>query len=278
MSHNQIRIIDFTLFGEFTHNDVIEALDGWAKKYCFQLEITDTKKLHFQGKFSLIKKRRFPMIKKKFKELPKGTPLHCMRLSPSHVTVMDYVTKQDTRVEGPWADTDPEPPYIPRQIREIKSLRPFQQNIIDNVDIWDTRHINLVYCPKGNKGKTILVGYLRAHGLARALPPVNDSKDFLRMVYCLPTSRCYIVDMPRAMKKDKLAQFFSAIETVKDGYAYDDRYTFKEKNFDCPNIWIFTNTLPNTHYLSSDRWKYWGINRKYELCPIHQNEPDEPEG
>lgn len=76
------------------------------------------------------------------------------------------------------------------------------------------------------------------------------------------------MDMPRAMKKDKLGGMYSAIETIKDGYAWDDRYQFKEKAFDSPNIWIFTNTAPDMDLLSRDRWKIWGVTTDtYELFP-----------
>jgi hypothetical protein len=73
--------------------------------------------------------------------------------------------------------------------------------------------------------------------------------------------------MPRALKKDKLGGFYSAIESVKDGYAYDDRYTFTEKIFDCPNIWVTSNSLPEFNLLSKDRWRIWEVNQDKELVP-----------
>ena len=157
---------------------------------------------------------------------------------------------------------------FPSHDREEKQLRPFQKTIIDSADNWDTRNINLVYCPEGNKGKSILVGYCRAYKIGRALPPVNDFKDMMRMVCDMPTAKMYLVDMPRSLNKDRLYQFYSGIETIKDGYAYDDRYKFKEKFFDCPNIWIFSNILPDMSMLSKDRWKLWSIDDEYKLNAI----------
>jgi hypothetical protein len=63
-------------------------------------------------------------------------------------------------------------------------------------------------------------------------------------------------------------QFYSAVETIKDGYAYDDRYSFKEKVFDCPNIWIFCNVLPDLNLLSMDRWKIWDIDDAFNLAKL----------
>src|SRR5690606_24730073 len=65
--------------------------------------------------------------------------------------------------------------------------------------------------------------------------------------------------IPKAIKKDQLCQFYAGIEEVKNGYAFDDRYKFREKWFDCPSIWIFTNKLPNLAMLSADRWKIWRV-------------------
>lgn len=256
---NPCSVYDFRYSqNKLTELDIKSFLSGIAKKFVFQLEKGDSGYLHYQGRMSLIKKRR------KFEALALFGDNKPEYFEPSVSSTRGsafYQTKLDTKVKGPWMDTDEEI-YIPRQIREMGTLRPFQQHIVDNHDTWDTRSINLIYCKRGNVGKSLLVGYCRAHKIGRALPPVNDYKDLLRMVCDLPTSKMYLFDMPRSMNKDRLYQFFSAVETIKDGYAYDDRYHFKEKVFDCPNIWIFTNTLPDIRMLSEDRWKIWTVDHK----------------
>lgn len=255
---------DFTLKAdEIKSQELIDFLKNKVKKYAFQLEEGKSGYLHYQGRISLIKKKSLSALIKFFKsELFKTA--HFSVTSNNAKGDIFYVIKDDTRIDGPWTDQD-EVLYIPRQIREMDGLRPFQQYIVDNAKVWDKRTINIIYCKEGNVGKSLLVGYCRAHKIGRALPPVNDQKDLLRMVCDLPTSRMYLFDMPRSMNKDRLFQFFSAVETMKDGYAYDDRYTFKEKVFDCPNIWIFSNSLPDLNMLSQDRWKIWEINSNYEL-------------
>lgn len=273
---NPIYGYDFVYSAEkFETEDQLKSiLNGIAKRWVFQLEKGEQKGyMHYQGRLSLIKKKRPGAVLKLFDD---GSKPNWIR-----PTIQDeydkfsnngdafYQMKSDTRVKGPWKDTD-EVIYIPRQIREMKQLRPFQQSIVDDAANWDTRTINLVYCPTGNKGKSLLVGYCRAYKIGRALPPVNDFKDMMRMVCCLPTSRMYLIDMPRSLNKDRLYQFYSGVETLKDGYAYDDRYSFTEKCFDCPNIWIFTNRLPDLGMLSLDRWKIHTINDEYELVPYKE--------
>lgn len=243
-----------------------------AKKGTFQLEQGfKSGKLHWQGRISTKKKyRKTEIIKLATENFLRGG-IRWSITSNANKGNYDYLTKEFTRVQGPWDITEKEI-YIPRQIREVHELRPFQKQIIADAEIWNTRNINWIYQEKGNVGKSILKGYLRAHGIGRPLPPCNDMKDILRMVWGMPTSKLYVIDLPRAMKKHQLNGMIGALETIKDGYAYDDRHKFKEKFFDCPNIWVFSNKLPDTKLLSKDRWKLWSIDENFELILFHGKE------
>jgi hypothetical protein len=269
MSNNPVYCFDFTLPAEGLTDDVVlTKIKNISKKGVFQLEEGElTKYRHYQGRISTIKKYRLSEIIK----LKVFEKIHWSITSNASKSNYDYVSKDYTKI-GETINITDKPNYIPRQIREIPSLYPWQTSVISSLKQWDTRIVNMIYDPEGNKGKSILVGWIRAYKLGRALPPVNDFKDFLRMVCDLPTAPAYIVDMPRALKKDKLGGFYSAIETVKDGYAYDDRYTFTEKNFDCPVIWVMSNTLPDFSLLTRQRWKVWEITGDKELIPIDIND------
>lgn len=268
---SQPYVYDFTLSatGNDRH-DVAAALNQLAKKWVFQLEKGEkTGYLHYQGRLSLIKRKRYDECKKLFHLLPIFatvclTPTSTLEAKKG---TFQYVMKLDSRVEGPWSDKDAKPMYVPRHIRKITKLRPFQKSILDMTKIIDDRSIDCIYCPQGNKGKSALIGKARAAGLC-VMPPVFDYKDILRMVYCMPTATAYFIDMPRAIKQDKMSGFFAGLETIKDGYAYDDRHTFKHKTFDSPRIFLFTNRKPDTCHLSADRWKFWTINDLYELVPF----------
>ncbi len=266
MSITQVYCYDFRYNGECLYTEIINNLKGIAKSYVFQKEEGDTGYIHYQGRMSLIKKRRKHEVLKLFAGKQVNPPNYLEPTSNPEYIKGDafYQMKEDTRIMGPWTDKD-EVLYIPRQVREMGELRPFQQYIVNDADVWNTRTINLIFNQSGNVGKSRLVAYCRAYKIGRALPPVNDCKDLMRMVCDMPTSKLYLFDMPRSMNKDRLYQFYSAVESIKDGYAYDDRYSFKEKSFDCPNIWIFSNNLPDFNYLSMDRWKIWEINDNYEL-------------
>jgi len=150
----------------------------------------------------------------------------------------------------------------------MKNLHPWQNKIVEMSKIWDTRTVHCIIDHVGNSGKSTLGTFMLCNKLAQIIYTTNDYKDILRMVCDMPTSNCYIIDMPRAIKKDKLCNFYSAIETIKNGQAYDDRYKFKQKIFDCPNIFVFTNKYPDMAFLSTDRWKFWSIDENLDLIPL----------
>lgn len=239
---------DFTApADEMTVQEVKDLLKKYCKKWCFQREVGESGYNHYQGRISLKVKARLTQLKDYFVD-----SWHWSPTSNENVNNTFYVMKEDTREEGPWSDEDT---YVPRQIRQIETLRPWQQKIVDLCDVWDTRTVYVIHDQGGNIGKSTLVGWVRTKKIARVIPYCNDFEKIMRAVCNLPTSKAYMFDMPRALEKKKLFQFYAGIEEIKNGYAYDERYHFKEKYFDCPQVFIFTNVLPEQSLLSRDRWK-----------------------
>lgn len=279
MSHSHACAVwDVTLAADaVSRNELVKSLKVLAKKWVFQLEKGEQNGYeHWQMRLSLHKKKRLPELLKLLKASGEfwdpnvtGKSMHVSVTAECNKNDFTYQTKLDTRLDGPWSSMDPEPPYIPRQVRNIQ-LWPWQAQVQQTFDVWDTRTINVIVCPDGNIGKSTFVTYCRAHGLARPLPPVNDHKDMMRMVCDMPTAKVYLIDIPRAFNQEKMRAMWSAIESIKDGYAYDDRYSFKEKVFDCPVIWVFMNQTPDTLTLSSDRWRFYSVKGNM-LCNSKRN-------
>lgn len=234
----------------------------WGKAWCFQKEQGEqTDYVHFQGVVSLKVRRTVSSIKTLISASEWTLPSYFEPVADATVksgSEAFYVTKPETRVAGPWSDKADVPIYIPRHVRDI-TLYPWQQAIADSGKEYDSRRIDLVLDKSGNLGKSTLCAYLRTHKLGRGIPFMNDYKDLLRMVMDMPKAPLYIVDMPRAISKERLFQLWSAIETVKSGYAFDDRYHFREEDFDRPRIWVFTNSEPDLTMLSADMWRFWEV-------------------
>lgn len=245
---------------DFTwHEGVKEDIDDYCEKWCsdwaYQLEeCPTTKRPHYQGRLRLNKPTR-NMKGVLNKEIHWSATSKTVAVTKNFNYVIDPL-KGCIILDGPWTSKSL---YIPRQIREVKALLPWQQTILDLSKEWDKRHIHVIYNPTGGVGKSILTTYMCVYGHGRRIPFANDYKDVLRMVCDMPTSRAYMIDMPKAINKDRLNQLYSALETIKDGYSYDDRYHFKEKWMDCPNLFVFTNTLPENDMMSRDRWLTWEV-------------------
>lgn len=248
---NPVCCWDFTLWDKGDNikiSDIKDRLNEIAKKWCFQGEDAGSG-LHYQGRMSLMLKKRsgeFSFLK-----------AHLSKTSKANQDNDFYVCKEETRISGPWRDTDP---YVPRQVREVVSLYKWQKYIEDDINKWDTRHINVILDKGGDIGKSICVSYLcTMNKNVRSIPALNSYKDIMGIVMCMPVAKLYLVDQPRAMLKSQQQEFYSAIESIKDGHAFDTRYSFKEKWFDCPNIWIFSNVPPDRTLLSHDRWRIWVV-------------------
>lgn len=258
---SQIYCWDFTLSSaDYKYQDVLGKLKNIAKKGTFQLEQGElTGYEHFQGRISTKKKYRLNELIKL--NLFKG--IHWSPTSNENKNNYDYVTKDYTRVDGPW-DLAAKEQYIPRQYRDIK-LRKWQQEVIDISKTFNDRIINIIYDEHGNIGKSTLASVCDLTGQSLDLPPVNDAKDLLALACDICEAKnlrcpnpCF-VDMPRAVRKDKLFGIYSAIEQIKKGKLYDLRYKYKEWWIDSPSIWVFTNVLPDMELLSSDRWKIYCV-------------------
>lgn len=251
-------VYDFTLFDDISPQDIRIKLREYCKKYCFQKEKGEkTDKLHYQGRFSLKLKKRESELIKLIKTNFLWNKFNISITSTENRDNNFYVCKDDTRVDGPF--TDENDVYIPLDVLEMTTLRPWQDKLIKELDRYDKRLVDVVFDPIGNNGKSSETRYMMIHKDAELLPFCNDYKDIMRMAYDVGPKKIYLIDMPRAISKDKLFQFFSGIETLKSGYAYDDRHRFQRRLFDRPRICIFTNTEPDASLLSSDMWQMWCI-------------------
>lgn len=220
---------------------------------------------HYQGRISLIKKKRKSELLRLLYEndflLANG---HWRPTTSICMGDIFYVTKADSRIAGPWTNNDAKPIPIPKQIKMIETLYPYQQEIIDRAKYcWNPRTIDLIYDPDGCKGKSTLATYCGVHDIGRRIPCMNNYMDLMQAVMCMPVSKLYFIDIPRALTSSKnykdMTEYLGAIESIKDGWLWDKRYKFQEKYIDSPSLWCMSNKLLDTGLLSRDRWNIWTI-------------------
>lgn len=116
---------------------------------------------------------------------------------------------------------------------------------------------------------------MEVHGYGRVIPFTESYKDFGRMICNLESdhhSDLYVIDIPRALDKKNCRQFFAAIETLKDGRASDDRYSFKSVFFDSPAVWVVVNKTPDVNFFTSNRWNFWMFTSEKEFKQVPYKE------
>lgn len=273
MAHTQCCLWDFTLWSDMDHTLVIKALRELGKKWSFQKEKGACGREHYQGKLSLHKKKRLNELL----ALVRPTALCSAHWSPSSTNSgasFAYVTKLDSRVAGPWHDTDEpvEPFVMPDDIKEIETLRPWQTAVHAWAlwPIFERRKIAVIIDLNGGIGKTTIKRWLQCHHRehVQIVPPLSDPKDMAQFIMSTrkPTIRCYVVDIPRACTDPKvLARLYGALETIKDGSCYDTRYKGREMVFTPPRVLVFTNTVPEMKWMSKDRWLAMTVNDQETL-------------
>lgn len=243
----------------------------WGKHWSFQLERGEqTGRDHYQGIISLKTKRTKAECLSVMNPLPEFfEPIANASLKAGSESF--YVTKPDTRIDGPWTDKDVER-YIPRQYRGLEqTLYPWQQYVWDNVNTFEPRIVNLVLDRTGCNGKSTLASLMELHEKGIDMPPINDGEKLIQSLADILIAtenrepKCIFIDIPRAMKQDKLYGLYSAIEQIKKGKVTDTRYSYKQWWFDSPQVWVFCNTVPDVTYLSQDRWRFWKISEDKHL-------------
>lgn len=274
LKENAVCVWDFTMFlpenqgEEAVRQRLKKCLREYGKKWSFQLEKTPTTdRLHYQGRVSLKLKTRLPGVANIFSTVQSA---HLSPTSRANQDNMFYTMKTETRVLGPWTDQDP---YVPVQVSSITMLLPWQEKIIlrsQHVRPLD-RTVDIIVDTGGNIGKSVLTNYMSVHHGAMDFPLIESHKDILQNAYGMLAGQpeditpVFIIDLPRAIRKDRVAFIFAAIETLKNGRCADQRYTYRSKRFNTPYIIVFTNERPNPEWLSPDRWTFLTVGDDLDL-------------
>lgn len=261
------------------YNDIDDWREAWkgiTKKWVVQQEAgKEDGYEHWQGRISIIKKSRKHELLDMLKGLGRPLPNY---LEPTCSNEKDkeafYCLKEDTKIGGPWKDTD-EIKYIPRQFKGLlEKLYPWQEEVFVSDAKFNDRSVDCIIDKKGCAGKSTIARLCMLHKSGIMLPMHNDGVKLIQAACCqLIGKQCrkpshIIIDLPRAYNKDKLGGLYSAIELIKVGPVYDERNQWKEWWYDSPRVWVFSNEPPDFNLLSADRWKCWTIcPRESKLIP-----------
>lgn len=132
--------------------------------------------------------------------------------------------------------------------------RPWQIDVLERLAGQNDREILYVYDKRGNHGKSYLASWFACRRRASYIPAtLKTSRDLLRVALDRP-NRCYFVDFPKCVTKTSIPQVFAAVESIKNGHVYDDRYEYRDAFMNHPAVCVFGNFEPDRSMLSADRW------------------------
>lgn len=225
---------------------LIDVLNKYCDKYCFQKEIGDeTKTPHLQGTLSFKSPMRWTELK-----LPKCIHWEATKdVSASYF----YCEKEDTRMKG----TMPYKFGYPIDCKVIDKLYKWQEHVVDYIkkDVND-REILWIYDPKGNLGKTSLAKYLIVKHDAICATS-SASKDVANLLFNLKESGRDLNKKTTFLfcfGRSKEVIGYCAIESVKDGLITNTKYESGTMCFNSPHVIVLSNDYPNVSKLSKDRW------------------------
>lgn len=279
----QVAVVDLTIKAKDLSVETLTAVfRKLCKKFVFQLERGEKKTennpdgyLHYQCRVSMFKKTTVSSILALFL----GEDIDGVKVSPSSNTSIKgeafYCMKEQTRESGPWSDKDVSMPIL-RTVSKMEEagLRPWQSDLLLQLEGYDDRHIHVVIDPGGNIGKSSLMKWIYIKRIGQPIPPMCTMEDLVQFCMNFPNKGLYVIDMPRAMPKKKLFGMYAGIETIKNGILYDKRYQGKYMMMDEPNVLVFTNCPPKKKYLSADRWKLWTVkDNELEVFKYHDFSP-----
>ena len=119
----------------------------------------------------------------------------------------------------------------------------------------DEREIIWIYEETGGTGKTAFMKYCFAN--MRAIPVSGKGSDIKFAIYnygikksCYP--RVIFVDLPRSFDTSYLS--YTALEEVKNGCFFVNKYESDAILIPTPHVVIFANEFPDVSKLSKDRW------------------------
>lgn len=186
-------------------------------------------------------------------DLETWTNLQDIRLGDDFQMAAKYACKSgryewpNQYIPPPWDDPNPE-------------WYDCQKAILDDLQAQNMRQILCVVDTLGNSGKTYLIKWHALRFKATSLPISNNYKDLMRFAFDLHIKQhmslnTVFIDIPRSFPKNNLRALYSAIETLKDGTIWDDRWSLDMRiDIPPPRICVMTNAEPDMSYLTADRW------------------------
>lgn len=247
-------VIGLTHF-EASAVQVVQVFNEYCKKFAFQKEQSEDGFLHYQCLIALYRKARKQQVINEL-SVRLGCTVDNLSVRGSDKDFISYVTKRETRVDGPWSKGFPGIPSAPPKIIKESMFYPWQKKVWEIIKAEpDDRSIYWIWDPIGNCGKTAFCKFLIYHRDAFVFR--GKSSDMASRIVQLETDvKIAVMNVSRTQES---FVSYQGIEEIKDGLVCSGKYEGGQKIFDPPHVFIFANFEPDRNALSMDRWKIMRI-------------------
>lgn len=248
----EYRSMFFTL-NNYDDNDIkaIKAYFQGRKNilYVFQEETGENGTPHLQGCFKSKSSIKFSTLKNL------NNRIHWERCR-SWIQAVDYCSKEDTRSGEIYTNMSIKA-TIKDPLKDVE-LYKWQKNIIKLLDKDpDNRTIHWFYDKDGCKGKTTLAKHLclkHPNNILYTGGKANDIKYAVSEFTSNHENNLKMVIFDFARSQEQYVSY-QAIEEVKNGILFNNKYEAKMVVFNNPHVVVFSNFEPDYEALSSDRIK-----------------------
>lgn len=244
----------------FPDNRVIQLIlkSIGADKWSFQLEKgTLGGRLHYQVHLVLKEPMTGTVLRTKFRDRlrhRKSWAKGCMHTTPMHSQGDHevYVMKVETRQAGPWSDKIV---YQGQDLVSTKKYWPWQRSLmfLAKRKTIDQRALYVIVDPAGNIGKSEVTKHLAYREDALVIPLGLSAAQMKAAITSTHARKNYLVDLPRNGGNQQ--DIYSCCEEIKRGFVISSFHGKLKSLFMLrPNIFIFTNKIPELYLMSFDMW------------------------
>lgn len=161
-------------------------------------------------------------------------------------------------------------------IKSEEDMFPWQRNMWECIHgKCDNRSIHWISDNKGCKGKTQFIIYcgLTVPGKVMWIVPNGTSRDIMHVVMEQIKAGwrgdTILINLSRsATSCSDMTQVYRVMEDLKDGLIYSSKYMGGTLMIPSPHIIVLSNTTPDLHRLSLDRWRLYEIGEEKTLTPV----------
>jgi len=272
-----------------TPDELVGFLSANSKAWSFQQENTQSLRVHYQGRMSLINKKTKKQLLHLFADyvgnvLLNGAPgkhhiLSLLTVSPEQDAEKSfkYTKKSESRIPGTFCSFPKI--YSGKDLEMMDFTMPkfHWQKQLDYIlfhmkNVQNDRQVIVVYDPKGGRGKTKWCKHrLFYHEDSLLVAVENSCQQTLAALSGAPSKDTYLLDVPRAKRSaEGWSEIFRLCETLKNGLLTSTFYgKYSLSIFETCTVVLMTNY--NIYedqdlfaQLSHDRWLCYRIDSSWD--------------